>query len=200
MSDRWCIWAAGRELHQQHKSLTHGVTDSERNVAFMREQSPVSLTPAITSSLFTLLKNAGDKAGWAHDLLRMRSGWLSATVMENISALWNKMSYELQRTAYGFHSSVLECRGPELSACIMLSCYRSGKADTLIFMQPVAPVRGAFEVTSGFCASNVTMKSKNSVCGILRIFLCRPAEKKVVSLRPQINNSCLEAYEYRSAN
>lgn len=75
--------------------------------AFMQEQSPVSLTPAITSSLFTLLK-CGRQSSQNIQSAEDEEWMVSTSVMENVFALWNKISYELQRAAYAFHNPALE--------------------------------------------------------------------------------------------
>lgn len=131
------------------------------------------LTPAITSSTFPTLLICR-RQNWSAENWKWTA---SSSVMENVIAaskdcLWFSLFLSKQ------------------SACIMLSCYKSG-TDTVISMQLVASVRRCF--TSGSCGPKIMTKSKNLVGDISRIFWCRLAEKKGLVYRPQINNSCLVA-------
>lgn len=165
-----CFSSQHRALHQLQIPHSQCHRFYEKCGLLMREQSCVSFTPAITSSLFTLLRcrrQTRQKTWSAEDEKWM----IGSGVMENISAVWRQFHLiSASKDCLWFPWFCPLVLRPKRSACIMLSRYKSG-TDALIFMQPVASVRRLYlKSPSGSCAPKITSKSKNSAGDILRIF------------------------------
>ncbi len=150
----WCVLAASRELHQLQipHSLCHRFR--EKCGLLMREQSRVSFTPAITLLFIHVTEMQETKRAENLICWRWEMGGRQQCHGKHICSLKaNFISASKDCLWFAWFCPVV--LSPKQSACIMLSCYKSG-TDTLIFMQPVASVRRVYlKSPSGFlCSKN----------------------------------------------